>query len=115
MKDKLGIFFSGLCVVHCIAVTLILILGGADYFNFLVSTEYLIHPLLLIIVVLIGMFSFPSAYKNHGNKYPIILGVCGSFVLFIALFSPDIFETLFTIIGGVALINAHLWNYKLSH
>ena len=85
MKDKLGVFFSGLCVIHCFAVTLVLFLGGADYLNFLVSTDYLVHPLLLIIVVTIGIFSFPSAYKKHKNKNPIILGFLGSIILFTAL------------------------------
>ena len=115
MKDELGVFFSGLCVIHCFVVTLIILLGGVDYFTILVSTEYLVHPILLMIVVVIGMFSFPSAYKAHRNKLPIILGVVGSLILFFALFSSDIFETLFTVIGGITLINAHLWNYKLSH
>ena len=115
MKDKLGVFFSGLCVIHCFAVTLVLFLGGADYLNFLVSTDYLVHPLLLIIVVTIGVFSFPSAYKKHKNKNPIILGFLGSIILFIALFSSNVYEIVFTILGGITLINAHLWNYNLSN
>ena len=115
MKDKLGVFFSGLCVIHCFAVTLVLFLGGADYLNFLVSTDYLVHPLLLIIVVTIGVFSFPSAYKKHKNKNPIILGFLGSIILFTALFYSNVYEIVFTILGGITLINAHIWNYNLSN
>jgi uncharacterized Tic20 family protein len=115
VKDKLGVFFSGLCVIHCFAITLVLFLGGADYLNFLVSTDYLVHPLLLIIVVTIGVFSFPSAYKKHKNKNPIILGFLGSIILFTALLSSNMYEIVFTILGGITLINAHLWNYNLSN
>ena len=115
MKDKLGVFFSGLCVIHCFAVTLVLFIGGADYLNFLVSTDYLVHPLLLIIVVTIGVFSFPSAYKKHKNKNPIMLGFLGSIILFTALFSSNVYEIFLTILGGITLINAHLWNYNLSN
>ena len=73
MKDKLGIFFSGLCVIHCLLFSF-LIWGGVGSISFLDTSEKLVHPILLVFVVIIGLVSFPSAYSNHKRLEPLVLG-----------------------------------------
>ena len=85
MKDKLGIFFSGLCVLHCLIYT-VLIVGGVSSTGFLRVSEEVLHPLLLIFVVIIGLISFPSSYVLHDNLWPMRLGIIGTIGLFFALF-----------------------------
>ena len=84
MKDKIGIFFSGLCVVHCLLST-VLILGGVGA-AFLKVSEELVHPILLIFVVIIGLISFPSSYRLHQNPKPMTYGAIGTVGIFLALF-----------------------------
>jgi TRAP-type uncharacterized transport system fused permease subunit len=114
MKDKLGVFFSGLCVVHCLIFTFI-IWGGVGSINFYKTSEELIHPILLLFVILIGFTSFPSAYKNHRNPLPLIMGITGMIGLFIALFLNTFFEIILTLFFGTLLIAAHLWNHRLQN
>jgi uncharacterized membrane protein HdeD (DUF308 family) len=112
MKDKIGIFFSGLCVVHCLLSTTLIISGvGA---TFLKISEELVHPILLIFVVMIGLISFPSSYKFHQNPKPMIYGAIGTAGIFLALFFDTTLEIVLTITFGSLLIFAHYWNNKLK-
>ena len=113
MRDKLGIFFSGLCVVHCM-LSAFLLLGGVGSASMLSISEEFVHPILLIFVVIIGLISFPSAYKQHEKPHPIIFGVIGTIGLFIALFFDTNVEIILTIGFGTMLILAHFWNHKLG-
>ena len=112
MKDKLGIFFSGLCVLHCLIYT-VLIVGGVSSAGFLRVSEEVLHPLLLIFVVIIGLISFPSSYKLHDNLRPMGLGIIGTIGLFFALFFNTTLEVVLTIFFGSLLIFAHYWNNRL--
>ena len=113
MKDRLGILFSGLCVVHCVLFSLFL-WGGVGSIGFISVSEELIHPMLLLLVFIIGLLSFPSAYNNHKQKGPMFLGIFGTTGLFVGLFIPILFEILLTTLSGTVLITAHLWNYRLN-
>ena len=113
MKDKLGVFFSGLCVVHCLIFTFI-IWGGVGSINFYKTSEELIHPILLLFVILIGFTSFPSAYKNHRKPLPLIMGITGMIGLFAALFLSTFFEIILTLFFGTLLIAAHLMESQIT-
>ena len=112
MKDKIGIFFSGLCVVHCLLST-VLILGGVGA-AFLKVSEELVHPILLIFIVMIGLISFPSSYRLHHNPRPMTYGAIGTVGIFLALFFDTTLEVFLTIIFGSLLIYSHYWNNKLK-
>tara|TARA_B100000767_G_scaffold165673_1_gene155212 strand:+ start:1289 stop:1633 length:345 start_codon:yes stop_codon:yes gene_type:complete len=114
MKDKLGIFFSGLCVIHCLLFSF-LIWGGVGSISLLNISEEFIHPILLIFVVMIGLVSFPSAYLNHQRPEPLILGLIGTIGLFFALFLSTTIEVIMTLFFGSILITAHFWNHKLQN
>ena len=114
MKDKLGIFFSGLCVIHCVLFSL-LIWGGVGSATFLTLSEELVHPILLVFVFIVGLVSFPSAYYDHKRLEPMILGLIGTLGLFIALFLSTTLEVVTTLICGSMLIAAHFWNHKLRN
>ena len=114
MKDKLGIFFSGLCVIHCLLFSF-LIWGGVGSISFLDTSEKLVHPILLVFVVIIGVVSFPSAYSNHKRLEPLVLGLVGTIGLFAALFFSTTLEVMLTLFFGSLLIMAHFWNHKLQN
>ena len=114
MKDKLGVFFSGLCVVHCLIFTFI-IWGGVGTITFYKTSEQFIHPILLVLVILIGLISFPTAYRNHRKPLPLIMGITGMIGLFTALFLSTFFEIILTLFFGTLLIAAHLWNHRLQN
>ena len=113
MKDRLGIFFSGLCVIHFLLFAG-LVWGGIGSVNFLNASEELVHPILLVFVVIVGLISFPSAYREHKKIEPLILGVIGTSGLFAALFFSTTLEIALTLIFGTMLIVAHFWNHRLQ-
>jgi|TARA_B110000977_G_C10931695_1_gene437357 hypothetical protein len=114
MKDKLGIFFSGLCVVHCVLFSL-LIWGGVGSASFLSLSEELVHPILLVFVFIVGLVSFPSAYFDHKRLEPMALGLIGTIGLLVALFLNTTLEVVTTLLSGSMLIAAHLWNHRLRN
>jgi len=114
MKDSLGILFSGICVVHCLLFSLF-VWGGVGSVGFIALSEEFIHPLLVLIVFIIGLISFPSSYKIHKQVQPMAIGALGFIGLLVALMMPLVYEILLTIISGTMLIMSHLWNYRLTN
>ena len=114
MKDRLGILFSGLCVVHCILFSLFL-WGGVGSIGFIAASEEVIHPLLLLVVFIIGLLSFPSGYIKHKQRGPMLLALIGITGLLAGLFIPIFYEIILTALSGTVLITSHLWNYRLNN
>mgnify|MGYP002701217200 CR=1 FL=1 len=110
MRDKLGIFFSGLCVVHCL-LNILLIFGGVGSASIFALSEDLIHPLLLFFVVIIGLMSFPSGYKKHNKPHPSSFGVLGPLGLMNALIFNSNTEIVFTLIFGTTIVYALFWHF----
>lgn len=114
MKDRLGIIFSSLCIVHCIAVPLILGLGVSGLLATVLTTEF-VHYILIVPVGLLILLTLPAVYKRDGVVSPILAGLLGMLFLIAALFLGEDKEAVLTIIGGSLLVIFHLWNLRLQH
>tara|TARA_R110002050_G_scaffold1244_4_gene8582 strand:+ start:14818 stop:15300 length:483 start_codon:yes stop_codon:yes gene_type:complete len=110
MKDQLGIIFSSLCIVHCIAMPIILALGISGLF-----TTEIVHYILIVPVVLLILLTLPTAYKRGGVLSPILAGGLGMMLLIAGLFLGEDNETLLTIMGGSLVVVFHLWNLQTKH
>ena len=121
--DKVGIFLSLSCCLHCLVTPFLLVLAPAisDYFQ----SEW-IHILLFLFVAPVALFSFLKTHKESSHKRPLILGSIGLFGLFIGLLihtfnhegvtheSIHVFEVSVNILSGLLLIAAHFFNFKDS-
>ncbi len=118
VTDKLGIIVSAICCIHCMATPLLMILspGLVKYFD----NEF-IHLAMIAFVVPLGLYAFVSKLKIHENKTPLYIGIMGMLLLVLAIVfheqhghdHTEYIEMSLSILGGVALIWAHIMNVKL--
>ena len=128
--DKVGIFLSGLCIVHCIATPFLIMFSPvvAQFFDSKWS-----HLGVFLFIVPVAYFTFWRFYKNHRNKIPMILGTIGILFLGLALLSPGhgweveqggdlhlhdrehfhYLDTIINIIGSIILMAGHWLNIKI--
>ena len=112
MKDLIAATLSGLCVVHCLATPVLLALGSSGLLLGIFSSEWF-HYLMLLPIAAFLVWSLPGGWCVHRSKTPFVLGLGGFLLLITALFGPHEAEAALSIIGGMLLISAHLYNRKL--
>lgn len=107
--DRLAIGLSGLCLVHCLATTIVLALlasaGG-------VIGAPIIHEVGLSLAMLLGAISLGKGIVEHGYTMPSAVGGLGLGVMAGALTLPhDGTEALYTVIGVAILALGHRLNF----
>ena len=112
--DRTGIFVATLCLIHCLALPLLLALIPTT--QFLHSTLW-IEFTVLSLGVLIGSISFFTSYKKHKMLQPMFVGFIGICFLLFSLIDSHTHGLRSglhwsTIIGGSFLIAGHLWNIR---
>ena len=106
--DRLAMGLSGLCLVHCLATTVLLALLSAAG-GFLGSP--LIHEAGLTLAMAMGAFSLGRGILEHGYAMPSAVGGLGLGVMAGALTLPhDGTEALYTVVGVGILALGHRLN-----
>ena len=113
--DKIGISVSGLCLLHCLATPIVLILFPATSFSWLENE--IIHQVFAIMVILAAVMAI-TPHRNTGrNKDIIVMALMGVFFILSAMFllhdHGALYEILITAIGSMLLITAHYKNLKI--
>ncbi|MDC0980145.1 MerC domain-containing protein [Bdellovibrionales bacterium] len=113
--DTSGIVLSGLCVLHCIAVPIVLFLFPTVAAQFLPSEDGT-HAILLGFILGVAGVAFVSGFRVHGKYQPIIWMAIGMSLIFYATyFAHDdlghVWEPILAIVGSLALIQAHRLNH----
>ena len=113
--DKLGIFASGLCLVHCLALPLLLPLLPA----LALIPHSGMHALLLIPVIALSALAVVPGYRHHRSRRVVGLAaagvlLCSTAVLAEALFGLEGWDMPLTVAGGMLLVSGHLSNLRLS-
>lgn len=122
--DRAGLLFSVICCLHCMAIPFLLIFAPsvASYFE-----NPLVHSLSILIIVPVGLYAFIKNLKVHSDKRPLFIGILGMAAILLGHFNHYFMmsehahhhytlgtvEIVSSIIGGLALIAAHLLNIKL--
>jgi MerC mercury resistance protein len=111
--DNLGACVSGLCLVHCVAMPLLL--AFAPTLAHIIPGDELTHRLLGLLVVTAGVPSFWIGFRKHGKKRVLAGGLAGIGLVLGALATGDRFsshaaETAVTMLGSLVLTSAHLAN-----
>lgn len=113
--DIWGMIISGLCIVHCMAVPLVLLLAPTIAAQFFPSEDWT-HVILLAFILGVAGISFVSGYRVHGQWRPVAWLVAGlSLVVYATFFAHKqlghYFEPIFAIAGSACLIRAHILNH----
>lgn len=112
--DKIGIFLSTLCAIHCLVTPLLVlalpVLGEAFEATW-------VHWTMALVIVPVGVFAFWSGYKHHKQSKVFGLGLAGLFLVTAGSVLPhemvEFFEyDLVTIVGSILLVTAHILNRR---
>ena len=122
--DRTGAWIAGLCLLQCLALPFLVVAAPAS-FSFLGAPW--LESSLLLASILVGALSFWTSYKQHQNKWPLLLGTFGILFLLYSLFHGigphhlESHQSLFSVIdwsvlvGGTLLIGGHLLNIHACH
>jgi hypothetical protein len=141
-SDKLSICLSLCCILHCIALPVIILIIPS-FASLWINNEK-VHIILVLFAVPISLFAMAKSLRVHHNYKCISLAVLGLFLLVGAIFMHDInfgseshighveathheqaghghhehggigetLETIFTVLGGLILLGAHYLNIR---
>jgi hypothetical protein len=108
--DRAAIALSGLCLVHCLATSVILaVLASAG--GLLVAP--IVHEIGLTLAILLGVVALGRGISEHGFMMPSAVGGLGLGVMSGALTMPHSgLESVYTIIGVAILALGHDLNRR---
>lgn len=114
--DRLGVFLSALCSVHCLLTPVLVAFAPAlgHYFN-----SELVHIILFTLVFPLAIYAFYTSYKEHHSIRPMSFGVFGIFLLAVELVLHEIFDGQMgwaiwaSVFGGLFLAYGHYLNIKV--
>jgi hypothetical protein len=110
--DRIAISLSGLCVVHCLATTVLLALVASA--GGMLGAEW-IHEVGLSLAMVMGVLSLGRGIMEHGYTMPSAVGGLGLGVMAGALSLPhNGTEALFTVVGVSILALGHRLNFIAS-
>jgi len=112
--DRLGIWTSALCVIHCIATPIIISLSAVSV-HFLPSEEKT-HRSLAVIVATLGALALVRGYRSHRSLRVLFLMIAGLACIFAGAWFGDrlpshLYEVLTTLCGSAFMITAHRLNH----
>jgi hypothetical protein len=111
--DRLGIAASGLCLVHCVATPLLVLVASAA--DSLLVADRWVHPVMLLLVAPLAAVALVRGHRRHHHAPIAVLGSTGvGAIAFGALGSEQLLgstvEVFATIAGSLLVIAAHCWN-----
>jgi hypothetical protein len=110
--DRFAIGLSSLCLLHCLAAPLLLLLLPAVSFALPAS----FHIWMLLAAIPVSVLALRSGHRNHRQMMPTFAAVFGLCLLgFGAIFIATAkLELLVTVAGAICLAAAHFWNARLA-
>jgi hypothetical protein len=112
--DNFGLTISAACAIHCILLPILLILSPYIELTFITSHGF--HESLMYFILPTSLIAFTLGCKRHNDDMVKLGGICGIFVLLIAISLHDFSEALsiiLTLFASSLLIFTHLRNRTL--
>ena len=112
--DRAALGASALCLVHCLALPLII--AALPALSHLLSLPESIHVWILLFAMPTAGLAFVTGRARHGAFYPLIVGALGLMALATGIvFGSTRLETPITVTGSLLLAAAHIANWRLRH
>ncbi len=109
--DRIAIFLSGLCLVHCLALPVAVLLTPF-LSDWLIESETAAHWVLFGTALPISALALGRGYLHHHDTITVIIGVVGLALMLVGV--TQVFgeanEAVVTISGVLLLLWAHLRN-----
>ena len=112
--DSIAVVLSGICLLHCLALPLVL--TGLPIVNTVLLDEEIFHSIMIIVILPISVIALTIGCRQHRDPLTMILGAIGlSILTAMALFGHDMVgvtgERIVTSVGGLILAAAHIRNF----
>jgi uncharacterized membrane protein YfcA len=116
--DRLGIWASTLCIVHCIAAPVVLSLSVVSA-HFLPSEERT-HRTLALLIALLGVVALIKGYRHHRRLLVVFFMGVGLASIFAGAYWGDRLpshgmEVVITFVGSCFMIAAHRLNHTFCN
>lgn len=113
--DTTAVLLSGVCLLHCLAIPLVMTIVPVVNANLLDETTF--HLIMLVFILPVSVVALAIGCRQHKDLTTLVLGMIGLGILtFTAIFGHDWFgitgERLVTSVGGLVLAAAHIQNYR---
>ncbi|WP_294390157.1 MerC domain-containing protein [uncultured Sphingomonas sp.] len=118
MMEALAIGAAAACLIHCLALPLIVLALPVVTTVLPIPTNFHLFALVLAVPTTAGVLF--AGYRRHHLASPLVSGVFGLTLLTLAVVIWDgtVRETLATVVGSLFIAAAHLANWhhrKLQH
>ena len=115
--DRLGIWISSVCALHCVATPLALALIPMVGLRLGEYAE-VFHVLVALTLLPTAFFAFLRGFRHHHDRMTIGLGILGVVILMLAIALHEIWgnpllHTAVNLIGSLLLISGHLRNRRM--
>jgi uncharacterized membrane protein YfcA len=112
--DRIGVFASAACFVHCLATPILLSLSSVTV-HFLPSEEST-HRVLAVSIAFVGAIAILTGYRRHRRPSVLVFLSAGLVLIFAGAFFGNYLpshwiEVLITLLGSSCLIAAHRKNH----
>ena len=116
--DKIGIGLSMVCLVHCIALPLILVMFPSVILATL--SDELFHQIMLFAILPVSLITLTIGFTHHKDKSVLAIGLLGlTFLTGTAFVDHDVMgewaEIGFTVLGSAIIAYAHFRNTRKRH
>ncbi|WP_170935546.1 MerC domain-containing protein [Sphingopyxis indica] len=120
--DAVGVGLSFACLVHCLALPLLLLLAPA--LAAWLSLPEWIHAAILLLATPAAFVAMTGGWRRHRRAGPALLAAGGLILLGLGLaghagwlgtLDPEAADRWFTSAGALSLAAAHLANWRLRH
>lgn len=109
--DRAGIAMSFLCLVHCLALPVLIALLPALASVLAVPEQF--HLVMVCFAAPTSAIALWTGRARHRASWPVVLGGCGIALLFVgAVLVEGWSEVALTVAGSLALAGAHLVNWS---
>ncbi|MBT8113904.1 MAG: MerC domain-containing protein [Arenicella sp.] len=114
--DKMAVFLSGVCIVHCLVTPILVTLLPIVALSAL-AEDILFHRMMLWLVLPTSCIALFIGCRKHRNLNIVATGVTGMLMLTaIAFFGHELFESwgekVATSVAGLVLAYSHILNYR---
>lgn len=111
--DGLGLSIAGLCLMHCLISSVLLVFlasaGG-------LLLDPIIHEIGLVLAIVFGMLALGKGLWDHGFVMPAAIGASGIGMMAAALAIPHgTTEIALTAVGVAILAWGHILNHRASN
>lgn len=113
--DKTAVALSGLCLVHCLALPLVI--AALPFLNELAAGH--LHAQMLLVVVPVSVVAFVLGFRRHRSRYVATAGALGLVVLIVGGTVAHqryglAADRALTMAGALLLGVTHFYNSRLA-